>query len=196
LKPRPKTCAPTRTALKTANGELEEKARILQQQQDKVDIQNRELERKALELAQASKYKSEFLANMSHELRTPLNSMLILAGMLVKNEEGNLTPDQVESAQVIYSGGNDLLELINEILDLAKVEAGKMEFHFAPMEWNTLTKRMQAQFVPLANAKDWNSRFQSRMTCRYAVTDDQRLAQIVKNLLSNASNSPKRAAFH
>jgi CheY-like chemotaxis protein/signal transduction histidine kinase/DNA-binding LacI/PurR family transcriptional regulator len=174
-------------ALEAANVELEEKAHILQQQQEKVDQQNRELERKAEELALASKYKSEFLANMSHELRTPLNSMLILAGMLSKNEEGNLTADQVESAQVIHSGGTDLLNLINEILDLAKVEAGKMEFHFAPMPWEYLIERMKAQFVPLAQRK--GLQFITQVAADLPpgiVTDEQRLAQIVKNLLSNA----------
>jgi PAS domain S-box-containing protein len=174
-------------ALEAANVELEEKAQILQQQQDKVDQQNRELERKAEELALASKYKSEFLANMSHELRTPLNSMLILAGMLAKNDEGNLTPDQVESAQVIYSGGTDLLNLINEILDLAKVEAGKMEFRFAPMPWSYFIERVQVQFSPLAQRKglQFNVHLANDMP-HIIITDEQRLAQITKNLLSNA----------
>ncbi len=174
-------------ALEAANAELEEKAHILQQQQAKVDAQNRELERKAEELALASKYKSEFLANMSHELRTPLNSMLILAGMLAKNDEGNLTPDQVESAQVIHSGGTDLLNLINEILDLAKVEAGKMEFRFAPMPWSYLLNRMNDQFGPVAQRK--GLAFVTSVAEDLPpgiVTDEQRLAQVVKNLLSNA----------
>ncbi|MFZ6028691.1 MAG: response regulator [Chloroflexota bacterium] len=174
-------------ALEAANAELEEKAHALQEQQVKVDQQNRELERKAEELAIASKYKSEFLANMSHELRTPLNSMLILAGMLAKNETGNLTSDQVESAEIIHSGGTDLLHLINEILDLAKVEAGKMEFHFAPMEWDVLLGRMHAQFDPLAQRK--GLQFITTVAEDVPdsiVTDSQRLAQIVKNLLSNA----------
>ncbi|MFZ6029045.1 MAG: response regulator [Chloroflexota bacterium] len=174
-------------ALEAANVELEEKAQALLQQQEKVDQQNRELERKAEELALASKYKSEFLANMSHELRTPLNSMLILAGMLAKNEDGNLSGDQVQSAQVIHSGGTDLLNLINEILDLAKVEAGKMEFHFAPMEWDVLLGRMHAQFDPLAQRK--GLQFITTVANNAPpgiVTDSQRLAQIVKNLLSNA----------
>ena len=90
---------------------------------------------------------------MSHELRTPLNSLLILAGMLAKNEDGNLTPDQVESAQIIYSGGTDLLNLINDILDLSKVEAGKMEFHFAPMPLERLVSAMRAQFDHVAQDK-------------------------------------------
>jgi PAS domain S-box-containing protein len=180
--------------LEAANANLEEKTEVLQKQQSELDRQNQilrdaqqELQRKAEELAQASKYKSEFLANMSHELRTPLNSMLILAGMLAKNDEGNLTPDQVESAQVIYSGGTDLLNLINEILDLAKVEAGKMEFRFAPMPWNYLVERMNAQFIPLAQRKGLQFITQVADDLPPSiVTDEQRLAQIIKNLLSNA----------
>jgi PAS domain S-box-containing protein len=182
------------TALEAANADLEEKTHALQQQQAELDRQNQilrtaqqELERKADELSQASKYKSEFLANMSHELRTPLNSMLILAGMLAKNESGHLTPDEVESAQVIHSGGTDLLNLINEILDLAKVEAGKMEFRFTPMLWDTLVSRIRDQFGPLSQRKG----LQFTITVDEnlppsIVTDEQRLAQIIKNLLSNA----------
>ncbi|MFZ6027777.1 MAG: response regulator [Chloroflexota bacterium] len=181
-------------ALEAANADLEEKTHILQEQQAELDRQNQvlrdaqaELQRKAEELALASKYKSEFLANMSHELRTPLNSMLILAGMLAKNEDGNLNADQVESMQVIHSGGTDLLNLINEILDLAKVEAGKMEFHFAPMVWDELLDRMHAQFDPLAQRKglDFVTAIAGDVPGSL-VTDGQRLAQIVKNLLSNA----------
>ncbi|MFZ6028853.1 MAG: response regulator [Chloroflexota bacterium] len=181
-------------ALEAANADLEEKTHVLQKQQDELDRQNQilrdaqaELQRKAEELALASKYKSEFLANMSHELRTPLNSMLILAGMLAKNEGGNLSADQVESAEVIHSGGTDLLNLINEILDLSKVEAGKMEFHFAPMPWHTLINRMQAQFEPVAQRKGLKFHVHiAEETPASIVTDAQRLAQVVKNLLSNA----------
>ncbi|MFZ6029727.1 MAG: ATP-binding protein, partial [Chloroflexota bacterium] len=181
-------------ALEAANADLEEKTHVLQEQQAELDRQNQvlrdaqaELQRRAEELALASKYKSEFLANMSHELRTPLNSMLILAGMLAKNEDGNLSAEQVESAEVIHSGGTDLLNLINEILDLAKVEAGKMEFHFAPMGWDVLLDRMHAQFDPLAQRKglDFVTTVADGVPGSL-VTDGQRLAQIVKNLLSNA----------
>ncbi|MFZ6031302.1 MAG: response regulator [Chloroflexota bacterium] len=182
------------SALEAANASLEEKTHTLQEQQAELDRQNQilrdaqqELERKAAELSLASKYKSEFLANMSHELRTPLNSMLILAGMLASNEDGNLTPEQVESAQVIHAGGNDLLNLINEILDLAKVEAGRMEFHFAPMEWQILPARMHAQFDPVAERKGitFTTTIEENVPSHF-VTDDKRLAQVVKNLLSNA----------
>ena len=121
------------SALEKQALELEEKARLLAEQNTKVEVKNREveqarvsLEEKAEQLALISKYKSEFLANMSHELRTPLNSLLILAKLLADNDEQNLTDKQVEYAKTIYASGGDLLTLINEILDLSKVEAGKM----------------------------------------------------------------------
>ncbi|MFZ6031303.1 MAG: response regulator [Chloroflexota bacterium] len=181
-------------ALEAANADLEGKTYVLQEQQAELDRQNQilrdaqaELQRKAEELALASKYKSEFLANMSHELRTPLNSMLILAGMLARNEDSNLTPDQIESAQVIHAGGTDLLNLINEILDLAKVEAGKMEFRFAPMPWERLIAYMHAHFDPVAERKGvtFSTAFDESLPAMF-VTDQKRLEQILKNLLSNA----------
>lgn len=187
--------------LEEVNTELEEKAEALQknsamlhEQRTALDRQNQELkaaqqalEQKAEELALASKYKSEFLANMSHELRTPLNSLLILAGMLSKNEGGNLTPDQVESIQIIHNGGTDLLNLINEILDLSKVEAGKMEFHFEPMPLERLLTTMRAQFTPVAEGKGLV--FETSLAedlPEMIETDQQRVEQIIKNLLSNA----------
>src|SRR5205085_5146357 len=121
------------SALEKQAFELEDKARLLSEQNAKVEVKNREveqarlsLEEKAEQLSMISKYKSEFLANMSHELRTPLNSLLILAKLLSDNSETNLTEKQVEYAKTIYASGGDLLTLINEILDLSKVEAGKM----------------------------------------------------------------------
>ena len=104
----------------------EEKSELLKRQKQDVETARAEISRKADELTVASKYKSEFLANMSHELRTPLNSLLLLARSLADNGEGNLSEEQVHSAKIIYQGGNDLLQLINDILDLTKIEAGRM----------------------------------------------------------------------
>jgi CheY-like chemotaxis protein len=187
--------------LEEVNAQLEEKAEalqknsaVLQEQRMILDQQNRELKTageelvaKAEEVALASKYKSEFLANMSHELRTPLNSLLILAGMLAKNEDDNLSPEQVESAQIIYNGGADLLNLINEILDLSKVEAGKMEFHYGPVAPQQLLASMRAQFTALAEGK--GLAFEASLAedaPETFETDQQRVEQIIKNLLSNA----------
>ncbi len=180
--------------LQAANAELEERTTTLQQQRTVLDEQNRELtaaqgelQRQAQELIQANKYKSEFLANMSHELRTPLNSLLILSRMFANNEGGNLSKDQVESAQVIYNSGSDLLSLINEILDLSKVEAGQMTFHFDQMPLKHFAENMRLQFEHLAAEK--------KLTFEVALaaglpedieTDHQRVEQVLKNLLSNA----------
>ena len=112
--------------LEAQAGELNEKAKLLEQKNSEVELASRSLEEKAEQLQLISKYKSEFLANMSHELRTPLNSLLILSKMLAENREGNLTPEQVKFASTVYTSGDELLGLINEILDLSKVEAGKM----------------------------------------------------------------------
>jgi len=182
------------SALEAANAELEEKTVAVQEKQGVLDQQNQELraaqgelERKAEELAQASQYKSEFLANMSHELRTPLNSLLILAQMLANNGEGNLTEEQVESASIIHKSGADLLNLINEILDLSKVEAGRMEFHIAPVALRDVVRNLQVQFEPIAAQKGvpFTISVDTALPARIA-TDQQRVEQILKNLLSNA----------
>ncbi len=180
--------------LEAANAELEERANALQQQRAILNQQNRELtqaqaelQRKAQELASANKYKSEFLANMSHELRTPLNSLLILARMLANNEEGNLTEAQVESAKIIFNSGTDLLNLINDILDLSKVEAGRMSFHFAPTPVQNLLQNMRALFNHLAEEKGLEFKVEVAAEAPPVVeTDQQRVEQIIKNLLSNA----------
>src|SRR5690606_37347850 len=121
-----------------------------------VENARHELEEKAKELEQASKYKSEFLANMSHELRTPLNSLLILSESLSKNEENNLTEEQVESAKIIYGGGKDLLNLINDILDLSKVEAGKLQIDIEEVALSQITENLKRQFGPIAKNKSLN----------------------------------------
>ncbi|MBN1657542.1 MAG: response regulator [Anaerolineae bacterium] len=180
--------------MEAANADLEEKAGVLAEQRAILDQQNRDLlaaqralEQRAEELVLANKYKSEFLANMSHELRTPLNSLLILARLLANNEGGNLTEEQVESARVIYHSGSDLLDLINEILDLSKVEAGRMEFRFASMSLAHLAESMRIQFEPLAREKNLDFSVTVAEHLPLAIeTDQQRVEQITRNLLSNA----------
>ena len=180
--------------LQRANAELEEKSESLFHQKEEIEAKNAEieesrkqLEQRAQEMEQVSKYKSEFLANMSHELRTPLNSMLILAKMLADNADGHLDEDEQESAQVIHKVGHDLLGLINDILDLSKVEAGKLTFHIEPTSLDGILESMENQFTPLA--KDRNLTFEILKKTNTAIslhTDGQRVMQIIKNLLSNA----------
>src|SRR4051812_29751423 len=180
--------------LQQVNEELEEKASLLAEQNAKVEQKNREvesarqaLEEKAQQLALSSKYKSEFLANMSHELRTPLNSLLILAKLLTENKDKNLTGKQVEFAQTIYSSGTDLLNLINDILDLSKVEAGKMEVNPSDVTMNEVKDFVERTFKPVADQK--NLSFSVDITPDVPspiYTDGQRLQQVIKNLLSNA----------
>ena len=128
-------------------------AQELQVQSVELQRTNAELEEKAEQLEMASQYKSEFLANMSHELRTPLNSLLILAQLLIDNPSSTLTAKEVEFARTIYSAGSDLLDLINDILDLSKVEAGKMELHPAPILLTQLGSFVESSFGPLAAAE-------------------------------------------
>ncbi len=162
-------------------------AQELQVQSVELQRTNAELEEKAEQLEMASQYKSEFLANMSHELRTPLNSLLILAQLLIDNPSSTLTAKEVEFARTIYSAGSDLLDLINDILDLSKVEAGKMELHPAPILLSQVGAFVESTFAPLAQQKglefvvDIADGLPASIT-----TDEQRLQQVVKNLLSNA----------
>jgi CheY-like chemotaxis protein/putative methionine-R-sulfoxide reductase with GAF domain len=174
-------------SLRASEAKLKEKQAALDRQNRELKVAQQELEKKAEELALTSKYKSEFLANMSHELRTPLNSLLILARMLADNEEGNLSEEQVESAQIVFSSGNDLLNLINDILDLSKVEAGKMAFNIEPMLLSDLVTTVRAQFAHVAEEKglDLNIKLADGLPASIK-TDPQRVDQIVKNLLSNA----------
>src|SRR5207302_1224252 len=188
--------------LQQVNEELEEKASLLAEQNAKVEQKNREvesarqaLEEKAQQLALSSKYKSEFLANMSHELRTPLNSLLILAKLLTENKDSNLTPKQVEFAQTIYSSGTDLLNLINDILDLSKVEAGKMEVNATDVTIRDITDFVDRTFRPVAEQKSLNFSVAAAPEAPSPIyTDGQRLQQVFKNLLSNAIKFTERGA--
>ena len=180
--------------LKAVNEELEEKTEFLENQRNEIIKKNREIEKsreeleiKAKDLEALSRYKSEFLANMSHELRTPLNSLLILASTLKENDEKNLTEDQLESINVIHGSGRDLLALINEILDLSKVEAGKMKAHVEKVEIQELIESMERNFKPVAEQKGIIFKVQCEENLpAFIQTDRQKVEQILKNLLSNA----------
>jgi CheY-like chemotaxis protein/signal transduction histidine kinase/CHASE3 domain sensor protein len=207
--------------LKTANEELEEQSRVLKESQSHLETQQAELEqtneqlsertealdRKNTELSQAqqelqaradelqrsSRYKSEFLANMSHELRTPLNSSLILAKLLAENGDGNLSAEQIKFAESIYSAGNDLLNLINDILDIAKVEAGKLDVRPENTQVVRLVEGLRAMFEPLAAHKGLAFEVSTEAQVPATLfTDRQRLEQILKNLLSNAIKFTER----
>ncbi|MQS36614.1 HAMP domain-containing protein, partial [Streptomyces katsurahamanus] len=181
-------------ALQSSNAELEEKAELLAQQNRDIEVKNTEieearqvLEERAEQLAVSMRYKSEFLANMSHELRTPLNSLLILAKLLADNAEGNLSPKQVEFAETIHGAGSDLLQLINDILDLSKVEAGKMDVSPTRIALVQLVDYVEATFRPLTAEKglDFSVRVSPELPGTLH-TDEQRLLQVLRNLLSNA----------
>lgn len=173
--------------LRTTNEKLEEQYEAAKQKNFEIQEVSAALEEKAQQLELSSKYKSEFLANMSHELRTPLNSLLILAQILSDNGEGNLTPKQQEYIKTIYSSGNDLLNLINDILDLAKVESGKLDVISKEVEFNQLKDFIYRQFLPIANQKDVHFSIElGRELPKSFFTDEQRLQQILKNLLANA----------
>ena len=180
--------------LQKANAELEDRAGLLEQQKQEIRRQNKDLEaarldmeRKARDLEQASKYKSEFLANMSHELRTPLNSLLILSRLLAENKSGTLTEKQVDFARTIHKSGNDLLTLINDILDLSKVEAGKMEFHVEQVDVCQLCADARNTFQHLADEKKLEFVLHMDPNVPPIIrSDGQRLGQVLRNLLSNA----------
>ncbi|MFN8077833.1 MAG: HAMP domain-containing protein [Kineosporiaceae bacterium] len=180
--------------LQQTNAELEEKAALLAEQNHSIEIKNGEIEqaRRALEeraeqLALSSRYKSEFLANMSHELRTPLNSLLILARLLADNGESNLTDKQVEFARTIHNAGTDLLQLINDILDLSKVEAGKMDVAPADVAVDAVASYAQATFAPMTEDKGLGFEVDVDPGAPAILhTDEHRLQQVLRNLLSNA----------
>nr|WP_263327303.1 response regulator [Neobacillus sp. Marseille-Q6967] len=173
--------------LRTTNEKLEEQYEASKQKNFEIEKVSAALEEKAQQLELSSRYKTEFLANMSHELRTPLNSLLILAQILSENGEGNLTAKQQEYIKTIYSSGNDLLNLINDILDLAKVESGKLEVIPKLIEVEKLRDFIDGQFSPVALQKNVEFTIKiERDVPETFSTDDQRLQQILKNLLSNA----------
>jgi signal transduction histidine kinase/DNA-binding response OmpR family regulator len=180
--------------LHTTNEELQEKAQLLENEKKQVEAKNfeielarRAVEEKAEQLALTSKYKSEFLANMSHELRTPLNSLLILSRLLADNPQGNLNEKQTEFARTIHSAGSDLLNLINDILDLSKIESGTVSIEVGDMSMNSLKQHMERTFRQLAADKnlDFQVKFHPNLPASIR-TDEKRLQQIVLNLLSNA----------
>jgi signal transduction histidine kinase/HAMP domain-containing protein/DNA-binding response OmpR family regulator len=186
--------------LQLTNAQLGEKARLLAEQNAEVERKNREveqarqaLEEKARQLAATSKYKSEFLANMSHELRTPLNSLLILSDQLSKNLEGNLTWRQVEWAKTIHSAGDDLLSLINDILDLSKIESGTVVVDVGDVLFDDLSDYVERTFRHVADSKRLEFAIEfARNLPRVMQTDAKRLQQVLKNLLSNAFKFTER----
>ncbi|HLK47042.1 MAG TPA: HAMP domain-containing protein [Bryobacteraceae bacterium] len=181
--------------LQKTNEELEEKAHLLAEQKNEVEAKNQEveqakaaLEEKAEQLSLTSKYKSEFLANMSHELRTPLNNLLILAQMLSENSEGTLTSKQVKYAETIHSSGTDLLALINDILDLSKIESGKMDVEIGSVRFAEVRDFCSRTFRHVADGKgiDFSIELAENLPAETIITDAKRLQQVLKNLLSNA----------
>ncbi|MGE8505483.1 MAG: response regulator [Pseudomonas sp.] len=180
--------------LEQTNEKLSEQAQVLADQRDELNQRNTtlgriqaQLEERAEELQRASRYKSEFLANMSHELRTPLNSSLILAKLLAENAKGNLDDEQVKFAESIYSAGNDLLNLINDILDIAKVEAGKLEVRPERTPLASMIEGLRDVFEPLARERGLSFDIQLQGDLpEILFTDRQRAEQILRNLLSNA----------
>ncbi|KQW99963.1 two-component system sensor histidine kinase/response regulator [Massilia sp. Root418] len=173
--------------LEQTNEQLSEQALVLDQKNEALGEAQQQLEERALDLERASQYKSQFLANMSHELRTPLNSSLILAKLLSENAQGNLDEEQVRFAQTIYSAGNDLLNLINDILDISKVEAGKLELAPEDLSVQQVVRGLGQVFEPLAQQKHLQFTVEVAPDVPQTIyTDRQRLEQILKNLLSNA----------
>ncbi len=169
------------------NKELEEQNDLLNKEKNKVEQTQAELKAQAESLALASRYKSEFLSNMSHELRTPLNSLLLLSRGLADNKDNSLREDQVQSAQIIYQSGHDLLDLINEILDLSKIEAGRMEVNIGTTRIEDLAESIQIGFKHMADEKGLSLEIEIDNSAPESIhTDRKRLEQIIKNLLSNA----------
>ncbi|WP_172278085.1 response regulator [Chryseobacterium sp. LAM-KRS1] len=173
--------------LMQTNAELEERSKLLEEKNHLIAERNIEIQKKAEELALSTQYKSEFLANMSHELRTPLNSILLLSRLMVENPEENLNEDQVESAKVIQSSGRSLLTLIDEILDLAKIESGKMVLEYDDVALEDVVNDLRNLFNPLVNEKGIRFDLEIEQGLQKSIeTDRLRLDQVLRNLLSNA----------
>jgi signal transduction histidine kinase/DNA-binding response OmpR family regulator/CHASE3 domain sensor protein len=181
--------------LQQSNLELEERSRLLEEKNELILERNLEIQAKAEQLALTTKYKSEFLANMSHELRTPLNSILLLSRLLSENHDSNLSSDQVEYATVIQNSGNSLLTLINEILDLSKIESGKMELEYSNVSIKGLMQEIRNLFEPVAKDKDIAFDIAIASDVKQEIeTDRLRLEQILRNLISNALKFTKKGA--
>lgn len=177
----------TNTELEEKTNRLEKQNRLSEERNNQLEFARSELEEQARQLALSSKYKSEFLANMSHELRTPLNSMLILSNLLADNKDETLTKKQVEFAKTIHSSGKDLLELINDILDLSKIEAGKSIVKASHVSLNELAETIERSFRPVANEKHLEFHIDLHDDLpEFIYTDDAKLQQVLKNLLANA----------
>ena len=190
--------------LRVTNEELAEQAKILEQQKEGMSVQNKELERaqdvlheKTEALEQSSQYKSEFLSTMSHELRTPLNSILILSRNLAENKKGNLGDKQIEHCEVIHSAGADLLALINDILDLSKVEEGKLQIVLEDLPLNVIERNIQLNFEHVAKEKGLDFCINvAKDVPEKLLTDRQRVEQILKNLLSNSFKFTKSGGVY
>jgi len=181
--------------LQQSNQELEERSRLLEEKNEIILERNLNIQQTADQLALSTKYKSEFLANMSHELRTPLNSILLLSRLLSDNHEKNLTSDQVEYASVIQSSGKGLLTLIDEILDLSKIESGKMEIDYSAVNIGDVTSEIRLLFQPVAQEKDLQFSVNlSQNIPKELETDRQKLEQILRNLISNALKFTKKGS--
>ncbi len=173
--------------LEQTNSQLEEQTSLLEAQKSDLSRTKSQLEHQKRDLERSSQYKSEFLANMSHELRTPLNSSLILAKLLADNREGNLSEEQIKFAQTIHAAGNDLLTLINDILDLSKIESGRLEVQASEVPLEAIVRNLKSTFDPIASNKSLEFRTHiSQSAPKTITTDPQRLDQILKNLLANA----------
>ncbi|CAD7816169.1 Autoinducer 2 sensor kinase/phosphatase LuxQ [Chryseobacterium aquaeductus] len=181
--------------LMQTNTELEERSKLLEEKNHLIAERNTEIQRKAEELALSTQYKSEFLANMSHELRTPLNSILLLSRLMAENPDENLNEDQIESAKVIQSSGSSLLTLIDEILDLAKIESGKMSLEYQEVVIEDVVKDLKNLINPLVKEKgiEFNINIENDLS-KSLETDRLRLDQVLRNLLSNALKFTKEGS--